>query len=96
MQRLVEAAGHSLAAKATAYISTFATGERLSRPAVSPEEAIAAVVAANGNKSGAAKSLNISRQALYRILAKCGNRHAAPLVREDAIVLGETEGDPHH
>jgi len=68
MQRLVEAAGHSLAAKATAYVSTFATVERLSRPVVSPEEAIAAVFAASGNMSDAAKSLNISRQALYRIL----------------------------
>nr|WP_235028798.1 integrase domain-containing protein [Caballeronia choica] len=71
MQRLVEAAGHSLAAKATAYISTFATVERLSRPVVSPEQVIAAVVAARGVKSEAAKSLKISRQALYRILAKC-------------------------
>lgn len=51
MHRLVEAAGDSLAAKATAYISTFATVERLSRPVVSPEEARAAVVAASRNKS---------------------------------------------
>jgi integrase len=93
MQRLVEAAGHSLAAKATAYISTFATVERLSRRVVSPEEAITAVAAANGNKSGAAKSLNISRQALYRILAKCENLPAAQFMREDAIFRGETEGE---
>jgi hypothetical protein len=72
MQQLVEAAGHSLAAKATAYISTFATAERLSRPVITPEQVIAALVAANGVKSEAAKSLKISRQALYRILAKCG------------------------
>jgi hypothetical protein len=74
MQRLVEAAGHSLAAKATAYISTYATVERLSRPVILPEQAIAALVAANGVKSDAAKNLKISRQALYRILAKYGAR----------------------
>jgi hypothetical protein len=72
MQQLVEAAGHSLAGKATAYISTFATAERLSRPAITPEQVIAALTAANGVKSEAAKNLKISRQALYRILAKCG------------------------
>jgi integrase len=77
MQQLVEAAGHSLAGKATAYISTFATAERLSRPVITPEQVIAALAAANGIKSEAAKSLKISRQALYRILAKCGSLQAA-------------------
>ena len=72
MQQLVEAAGHSLAAKATAYISTFATAERLSRPVITPEQVIAALQDARGVKSEAAKSLNISRQAFYRLLAKCG------------------------
>jgi hypothetical protein len=72
MQQLVEAAGHSLAAKATAYISTFATAERLSRPVITSDQVIAALKGANGVKSEAAKSLNISRQALYRLLAKCG------------------------
>ena len=71
MQRLVEAAGHSLAAKATAYISTFATMDRLARPVVSSEQAFAAVLETGGNKSDAAKGLGISRQALYRLLAKC-------------------------
>lgn len=71
MQQLVEAAGHGLAAKATAYISTFATAERLSRAVITPEQAIAVLAAANGVKSEAAKSLKISRQALYRILTKC-------------------------
>jgi hypothetical protein len=71
MQQLVEAAGHSLAAKATAYISTFATAERLSRPVITSDQVIAALKGANGVKSEAAKSLNISRQALYRLLAKC-------------------------
>nr|WP_284509512.1 integrase domain-containing protein [Caballeronia sp. GAFFF3] len=72
MQQLVEAAGHSLAAKATAYISTFATAERLSRPVITSDQVIAALKDANGVKSEAAKSLNISRQAFYRLLAKCG------------------------
>lgn len=79
MQRLGDAAGHRLAAKATACISTFAIADRLSRHVVSADEAIAAVAAANGNKSEAAKGLKISRQALYRILAKCDGRlPAAP------------------
>jgi hypothetical protein len=77
MQQLVEAAGHSLAGKATAYISTFATAARLSRPVITPEQVIAALNAANGVKSEAAKNLNISRQALYRILAKCGPSQVA-------------------
>ncbi|MEC5407906.1 integrase domain-containing protein [Paraburkholderia sp. MPAMCS5] len=94
MQRLVEAAGHSLAAKATAYISTFATVERLARPVVSPEQAIAAVVAASGNKSVAAKSLNISRQALYRLIAKCADLSRTPHVREGEPVQPVTMSDP--
>lgn len=68
----MKAAGHSLAAKATVYISTFATAERLSRPVITPEQVIAALNDANGVKSEAAKNLNISRQAFYRLLAKCG------------------------
>ncbi|MFM0629616.1 integrase domain-containing protein [Paraburkholderia xenovorans] len=96
MQRVVEAAEHSLAAKATAYISTFATVERLSRPVVSPDEAIAAIAAAKGNKSEATKSLDISRQGLYRILAKCADRPAAPLAREGSIMLGEIQRDSDH
>jgi integrase len=70
MQQVVEAAGHSLAAKATAYISTFATMERASAPVISREQALAEIERAQGVKSAAAKSLGISRQALYRILAK--------------------------
>lgn len=89
MQQLVEAAGHSLAAKATAYISTFATAERLSRPVVTFEQAIAALDAANGVKSEAAKSLKISRQALYRILAKGG-----PLPTVTPATPAETEASP--
>jgi integrase len=91
MQRLVEAAGHSLAAKAPAYISTFATVNRLSRPVVSADEAMAAVVAANGNKSAAAKGLKISRQALYLILAKCDGRPPASAAPPAPPALGEVE-----
>ena len=72
MQQLVEAAGRSLAAKATAYMSTFATAERLSRPVITPEQMIAGLQDARGVKPEAAKSLNISRQAFHRLLAKCG------------------------
>jgi integrase len=70
MQRVVEAAGHSRAAKANAYLSTVATQERLarSRPVVTRVEADAALDAAQGNKSHAATALGISRQALYRLL----------------------------
>lgn len=70
MQRLMDAAGQNLAKNATARISNLATVGRVSRPIVSASEAIAALIAAHGNKSVAAKSLNISRQALYRILEK--------------------------
>ncbi|WP_235028799.1 helix-turn-helix domain-containing protein [Caballeronia choica] len=70
MRRIVEAAGHKLAAKATVHISTFAAMGRLARPVVSSGQAFAAVLATGGNKSDAAKSLGISRPALYRLLAK--------------------------
>jgi integrase len=70
MQLVVEAAGHSLAAKATAYISTFAAMDRLARPVVSSGQAFAGVLKTGGIKSDAAKSLGISRPALYRLLAK--------------------------
>ena len=72
MQQVVEAAGHSRATKANAYLSTFATQDRLSRPkvVVSPDDAKAAIDTAKGNKSHAAQALGISRQALYRLIAQ--------------------------
>jgi DNA-binding NtrC family response regulator len=72
MQQVVEAAGHSRATKANAYLSTFATQDRLSRPkvVVSADEARAAIDTAKGNKSHASQALGISRQALYRLIAQ--------------------------
>jgi len=73
IERLVEVAREGVGTKARASMSTLASlGER-SRP-LSAEEAIAAIAAARGNKSEAAKSLEISRQALYRLLAKGNDR----------------------
>ncbi|ALP62216.1 integrase domain-containing protein [Paraburkholderia caribensis] len=76
IEGLVEVAREGGGTKARASVSTFAyLGER-SRP-LSAEDAIAAIAAASGNKSEAAKSLKISRQALYRLLAKGNDRQAA-------------------
>jgi len=69
MQRVVEAAGHSRATKANAYLSTHATQQAKVVNAVSREQAQQAILDAKGVKSYAAASLGISRQALYRILA---------------------------
>ncbi|MCP3712279.1 integrase domain-containing protein [Paraburkholderia sp. CNPSo 3274] len=68
MRRVVEAAGHSRVTKANAYLSTFARQERLAKPSPTVEEAAKALEAAGGNKTHAARSLGISRQALYRLL----------------------------
>ncbi|WP_240057155.1 integrase domain-containing protein [Paraburkholderia azotifigens] len=101
MQRLVEAAGHSVAAKAPAYISTFATFDRRSRPVVSADEAMAAVVAADGNKSEAAKSLKISRQAHPLPVTGNGPRSAthippaAPPNQRRIIAGGEAKAGPN-
>ena len=69
MQRVVEAAGHSRATKANAYLSTHATQQAKVVNAVTREQAQQAILDAKGVKSYAAASLGISRQALYRILA---------------------------
>jgi integrase len=72
IQRVVEAAGHSRATKANAYLSTISMQETLARKTrvVGRVEADAALGAAKGNKSQAAKALGISRQALYRLLER--------------------------
>lgn len=73
-QRIVaEAAGHSRVTKSNAYLSTFATQQRLTKPSVTPELAVQALADAVGNKSHAALALGISRRALYRLL----DRHQA-------------------
>ena len=69
LQQVVEAAGHSRASKSGAYLSTHAAMSRTSRIRVTADQASAALELAGGNKSHAASSLGISRQALYRALS---------------------------
>lgn len=68
MRRVVEAGGHSRVTKANAYLSTFATQERLQKVLPGADAVREALLSAQGNKSHAAKALGISRQALYRIM----------------------------
>ncbi|MGF6915900.1 integrase domain-containing protein [Paraburkholderia sp. 40] len=72
MRRVVEAAGHSRLNKSGAYLSTFATQDRMQKKLPTIDDAQSALTAASGNKSHAAKALGISRQALYRILGSAG------------------------
>ena len=76
MERIVAAAGHGLATKASAYISSFAAIRKADTPVVNYAQALAALEQAKGNKSRAAKALGISRQALYRVLSKFANANA--------------------
>jgi len=69
IQQVVEAAGHSRATKANAYLSTHRVQTATKAPKVSFEQVDAALNTAGGNKSHAAAALGISRQALYRVLA---------------------------
>jgi len=73
MERIVAAAGHGLATKASAYISSFAAIRKADTPVVSYAQVCEALEEAKGNKSHAAKALGISRQALYRVLGKLAN-----------------------
>lgn len=70
MRKIVEAAGHSRQTKANAYLSTYSVQAAASRPIVTPEMAAQAVRDANGVKARAAQTLGITRQALYRLLAR--------------------------
>lgn len=70
MKQVVEAAGHSRADKANAYLARYNSVAQQKSAAISPEQALAAIAAAEGNKKAAANALGVSRQALYRILGK--------------------------
>ncbi|KAI3611776.1 Phage integrase, N-terminal SAM-like (plasmid) [Cupriavidus necator H850] len=70
MRKIVEAAGHSRQTKANAYLSTYSVQAAASRPVVTPEMAAQAVKDAGGVKAKAAQALGITRQALYRLLAR--------------------------
>ncbi|GMG95137.1 Fis family transcriptional regulator [Cupriavidus sp. SHE] len=68
MRKVVEAAGHSRATKANAYLSTYSTQLSIGRPAPTLTDVDAAIAAADGNKVAAARALGISRAKLYRII----------------------------
>ncbi|MFM0123346.1 MULTISPECIES: integrase domain-containing protein [Paraburkholderia] len=70
MQRVVEAAGHSRATKANAYLSTHAALAAKKTRSLTREMALEAITTAGGVKSRAAAAMGISRQALYRLLEK--------------------------
>ncbi|WP_345817831.1 integrase domain-containing protein (plasmid) [Paraburkholderia sp. PREW-6R] len=69
MQRVVEAAGHSRATKANAYLSTHSAMAAKKKRLITRDMALEAVAASGGNKSRAALALGVSRQALYTILS---------------------------
>ncbi|WP_250508132.1 integrase domain-containing protein [Caballeronia sp. GAFFF3] len=69
MQAVVEAAGHSKAQKAGAYLSSYSVQRQLASPKVSVDKVRAAIAVTEGNISAAAKALGISRQKVYRTLA---------------------------
>lgn len=70
MRKVVEAAGHSRATKANAYLSTYSTQMSSKRPDPTLAEVKAAIVARDGNRSAAARDLGISRTKLYRLLGQ--------------------------
>ena len=74
MKRVVEAAGHSRESKSNAYLGKHAPARR--QPP-SREEVRAALDSCGQEKKAAAAKLGISRQALYRILAKAPS-HRSP------------------
>jgi integrase len=70
MEKIVEAAGHSMVSKAHAYISTFAAMKKTEAPVITQDQAAHALDLAHGNKSEAARTLGVSRQAFYRLVAQ--------------------------
>lgn len=69
MLKVVEAAGHSRATKANAYLSTYATQQKMGMPEPTLAEVNAAIALEGGNRAAAARRLGISRAKLYRLLA---------------------------
>lgn len=69
IQAVVLAAGHSKPSKSGAYLSTFSAMAAVDKPHVSRDEAVAALLRHDGNKSKAAAELGITRQSLYRRIA---------------------------
>lgn len=70
MRKVVEAAGHSRATKANAYLSTYSTQCAQGSPEPTVADIEAAIAQKGGNKAAAAKALGISRAKLYRVLEK--------------------------
>ncbi len=70
MRKIVAAAGHSRQTKANAYLSTYSVQAAAARPVVTPEMAAQAVKDADGVKARAAQALGITRQTMYRLLAR--------------------------
>ncbi|MGF6265369.1 integrase [Paraburkholderia youngii] len=70
MQRVVDAAGHSRATKANAYLSTHTAMDARRKRSITREMALEALAQAGGIKSRAAAALGVSRQALYRLLER--------------------------
>jgi DNA-binding NtrC family response regulator len=93
MERIVAAAGHGLATKASAYISSFAAIRKADTPVVSYAQVLAALEQSRGNKSNAAKALGISRQALYRVLGKFAHVEAEAEAEAEANADAEVNVD---
>lgn len=90
LEKIVAAAGHGLATKASAYIFSSAAMRKLDARVVSREQVLVALAAAKGNKSHVAKALGISRQALYRVLSKVSD--PSPRASSALSARGDNDG----
>lgn len=70
LRATVEAAGHSRTSKTGAYLSTYQAMAGKGKSPIAPDAAREALDLAEGNVSRAAKALGITRQSLYRALAR--------------------------
>lgn len=77
MKEAIEAVGHSKPSKTGMYISTYAAMDKLKAPVVGIDDVRRALEETGGDKSAAAGKLGITRQRLYRILAKDATKQAA-------------------